>query len=88
MRFFIYKAQSRRVCEIITEKKTVTIRSFVIKIIEYISTFYWDRNLSLTSVADKFNLTTPYLSRFFKEQTGYNFNDYLNQCRTETQKPF
>jgi YesN/AraC family two-component response regulator len=84
--FSYIKRSLGRVCEIITEKKNSHNTQLRDKIIEYISTFYWDRNLSLTSVADKFNLTTPYLSRFFKEQTGYNFNDYLNQCRTKNAK--
>jgi YesN/AraC family two-component response regulator len=34
-------------------------------------------------VADEFDLTTVYLSRFFKEQTGENFMDYLNNLRLE-----
>lgn len=86
--FSYIKRNLMRICEIITEKKNSHNTKLRDKIIEYINTYYSDRNLSLTSVADKFNLTTPYLSRFFKEQTGYNFNDYLNQCRTRKAKAF
>lgn len=86
--FSYIKRNLMRICEIISEKKNSHNTKLRDKIIEYINTYYSDRNLSLTSVADKFNLTTPYLSRFFKEQTGYNFNDYLNQCRTRKAKTF
>lgn len=80
------KTNLKKLCLHITEKKNshnVVLRD---KIINYIKSRYYDCNISLMSTADCFDVTTPYLSRFFKEQTGYNFNDYLNRFRIEKAK--
>lgn len=42
-----------------------------------------DSELSLASVAKKFYLSTGYLSRNFKEETGMNFVPYLLRARME-----
>ncbi|MGG1518124.1 helix-turn-helix domain-containing protein [Paenibacillus oryzisoli] len=52
----------------------------------YLETHYTDQNLSLTSVADTFGISSSYLSRYFKNQTGTNFVDYVNRCRIEASK--
>ncbi|WP_127581497.1 helix-turn-helix domain-containing protein [Paenibacillus koleovorans] len=52
----------------------------------YLETHYTDQNLSLTAVADKFGISSSYLSRYFKTQTGTNFVDYVNRCRIEASK--
>jgi len=52
-------------------------------VLYYINSNYHDKNMCLNMVADRFELTPVYLSRFFKEQTGENFMDYLNSLRLE-----
>lgn len=39
------------------------------------------KDISLQSLADSLNISAPYLGSLFKQQTGYYFNDYLNQAR-------
>jgi len=52
----------------------------------YLEQHYTDQNLSLTSVADAFGISSSYLSRYFKSQTGTNFVDYVNRRRIEASK--
>jgi YesN/AraC family two-component response regulator len=47
---------------------------------------YADKELSLVKAADDFRMTPPYLSTYFKQQTGYNFSDYLNRLRIRQAK--
>ncbi|KKI90225.1 hypothetical protein WQ54_19775 [Bacillus sp. SA1-12] len=46
----------------------------------------FQRDLSLSDLAEHFNLTSSYVSRVFKEQTGENFKEYLNLYRVEKAK--
>ncbi|MFW5749714.1 MAG: helix-turn-helix domain-containing protein, partial [Halanaerobium sp.] len=39
------------------------------------------KSLTLSSLADKFNYSPAYLSRAFKEVTGFNFVEYKNNVR-------
>lgn len=50
-------------------------------ILEYINENLNNPNISLQIVAEEFNITTSYLSYFFKEKTGNNFSDYLRKLR-------
>jgi YesN/AraC family two-component response regulator len=50
------------------------------KIAAYISQNY-ENKLSLSSLAEKFNYSPAYLSRAFKEVTGFNFVEYKNNVR-------
>nr|WP_238357742.1 AraC family transcriptional regulator [Cohnella zeiphila] len=58
------------------------IASFVA---EYLETHFCE-DVNLDSVADKLNLTPGYLSGYFKEKTGTNFSDYLNELRINRAK--
>lgn len=55
-------------------------------IVEYIQDNYADKSLALIRIADEFNISVPYLSKFFKEQTGTNLNEYLNRIRVDEGK--
>lgn len=46
----------------------------------------YHRDLSLEEVAAHVSLNTTYFSRFFKQQTGEKFIDYLSRCRIEQAK--
>jgi AraC-like DNA-binding protein len=56
------------------------------KIHGYIKKNYHDPNLCLQLIADTFHLSTAYLSRFFKEQSGENLNAIIHSCRIEKAK--
>lgn len=43
-------------------------------------------DISLDTIADKLNMSRGYLSTYFKEKTGVNFSDYLNQLRIQKTK--
>lgn len=50
-------------------------------IISYIEQHYMDQNLSLKSLASRFDMTDSYLSRFFSNNSGMNFIDFLTEKR-------
>lgn len=54
---------------------------------DYLEIHYAD-DVSLEQVADKLNITASYLSTYFKENTGMNFSDYLNEIRIQKAKQF
>lgn len=56
------------------------------KIKRHITEHYDDAMISLASIADEFNITPPYLSAFFKKNSGTNLTDYLAQIRIERSK--
>lgn len=45
-----------------------------------------EEDINLDMMADKLNITSGYLSTYFKEKTGQNFSDYLNDLRIRTAK--
>jgi AraC-like DNA-binding protein len=49
----------------------------------YIKENYSQQNLCLQMIADNFHLSTAYLSRFFKEQSGEYLHTYINKYRIE-----
>lgn len=49
----------------------------------YIDANYSDPNLSLSSIADRFGLSSSYLSRLYKDAFGENFVDYLAGVRID-----
>ncbi|RAV22523.1 helix-turn-helix domain-containing protein [Paenibacillus contaminans] len=49
-------------------------------ILEYLSRHFGEE-VSLESIAGRFNLSSGYLSIYFKEKTGTNFVQYLNELR-------
>lgn len=65
----------------LTEKRRTKCRSMIEEIKSYIRENYADTGLGLTSVGTVFRISEAYLSTIFKEQTGINFADYLEQIR-------
>ena len=51
------------------------------EILQFIEENCLDNGISLRSVASRFGISVPYLSRFVKEQTGENFIDYVARRR-------
>lgn len=57
-----------------------TSQERLISILDYIDDHYAE-SLTLNETADVFGLSSPYLSSFFKKQTGKSFMDYYNEVR-------
>ncbi|MFS0725982.1 helix-turn-helix domain-containing protein [Paenibacillus sp. 1P07SE] len=53
------------------------------EVVAFVDASFTDPDLSLALVADRFKMSEVYLSQFFKEQTGANFSDHLEQLRME-----
>lgn len=53
------------------------------EILLYLNQHYMNPDISLYSIASRFDLTENYFSRFFKEQSGENFSNYLERIRME-----
>jgi AraC-type DNA-binding domain-containing proteins len=71
-----YDKQSR-------ENSTVSIAKNIIK---FINKSYCDSELSCSYVADKFNISQPYLSIILKKYVGMNYGDYVNSLRIKAAK--
>ncbi len=57
-----------------------TVHERISEVVRYINTYY-KNELSLQSLADKFFISPYYLSRIFKEITGFTYVEYLNSVR-------
>jgi len=53
---------------------------------EYVENNYYDVNLSITKIAEEFQMHPVYLSSFCKEQTGESLLDYINKVRVDKAK--
>ncbi|NQX63333.1 helix-turn-helix domain-containing protein [Paenibacillus qinlingensis] len=74
------------VCDYISSKKKSHNTELIDRIVSYIQGNLEDYNISLTSVSLRFEVNSSYLSKFFKEQTGENFVDFINKQRVEQSK--
>ncbi|MBW9154143.1 response regulator [Clostridium estertheticum] len=61
--------------------KIAAYKPIVLLAIRYIDTNYNVNDLSLGDVADKFNLSSSYLSKLLKKEAGLSFIDYLTEYR-------
>lgn len=75
----------KRLCNYINEHRESNNTTVLKKLLEYISENY-NKEISLESAADYFNMSYSYLSRYFKQQTGCNFIYYLYRLRVEKSK--
>lgn len=69
------------VCQIVVQGKKSQNVELKEQIQSFIHLYYHDVNLGLTRIAEHFVLHPSYVSKFFKEQTGVNVIDYINQYR-------
>ncbi|MDI6618421.1 MAG: AraC family transcriptional regulator [Clostridiales bacterium] len=65
------------------ESKNIILRD---NILLYINNSFKNYGLSLENIAGHFNLSISYLSRFFKEQTGNTFTEYIKKLRIDEVK--
>ncbi len=73
------------VCEQINIKNQLKTKHSVQKAINYIRE-HCQEEISLTTVAEYVRLNPTYFSRFFKEETGCSFVEYLKKLRIEKAK--
>ncbi|UKS26875.1 AraC family transcriptional regulator [Paenibacillus sp. HWE-109] len=75
-----------KLCKHIEESKESGHEELKIVIIDYIHDHYTNSSLGLDMVADMFGISPKYLSRFFKQQIGVNFAEYIKSLRIELAK--
>jgi AraC-like DNA-binding protein len=56
------------------------------RIIDFVNDNFTSGQLSLQQVADKFDISPSYVSRFFKQETGSHFNHYVSMLRVDRAK--
>lgn len=61
-------------------------KEFIDKIVSYININYNNYTLNLNMVSDKFDVSSPYLSKLFKQYTGESMLDYINLFRIKKTK--
>ncbi len=61
-------------------KSAAATHQYVKRIIEMIHDFS-NKDLSLKTLASQLDMHPSYLGSIFHQQTGYYFNDYLNEAR-------
>ncbi|MDD4113880.1 MAG: AraC family transcriptional regulator, partial [Herbinix sp.] len=75
------REQFKAICNITSMSQTIKRSQLKQSILEYIDNSFRDSDLSLSKVADTFNISETYLSSFFKEHTGINFLTYIESKR-------
>lgn len=73
----------KQICDIISKSKKSHNKRLKDDILKYINENFTNPDLSVTNLAQKFNLSEGYFSQFFKEQTGETFSHYLESLRIE-----
>lgn len=73
------------VCNYLTDKKLRKNSILVNSIKQYI-TAHLHMEISLNSTADAFFISPFYLSKIFKEETGFNYIEYVMECKMNKAK--
>lgn len=71
----------RTACQTIRGEVSDKEKNLVRRVKDYIWEHYMEEDLSLNSLAGIYYVNSSYLSRVFKEKTGYTFTNYLFECR-------
>ena len=74
------------ICAYIAQNKGNKREDQIDAIIAFIEENYTDTDFSVAMVAEKFNITSSYLTRLFKEHSGKGVLEYINRCRIERAK--
>lgn len=56
------------------------------QILDYVNRHFGDSSMGLDAVADEFGVSANYLSRFFKQETGCSFIQYVTMVRMDRAK--
>ncbi|WP_054950445.1 helix-turn-helix domain-containing protein [Numidum massiliense] len=76
----------RQLCAIANKNKELDHKRLHNEMIRYMNAHFTSDQFSLERMADHFNLSTSYLSRFIKEVTGETFTKHLWRLRSEKVK--
>ena len=80
----------KEISEDISNYLSVDRESYELKllqqIIKYIRENFQDPDFSLQNIADSLQMSTPYLSQYFKKNTGYTISEYVTRLRMEKAK--
>ena len=80
----------REISDDITNYLNEDTQSYELKllqqIVKYIRDNYPDPEFSLQSLADSLQMSTPYLSQYFKKNTDFTISEYVNRLRMEKAK--
>ncbi|WP_127583820.1 helix-turn-helix domain-containing protein [Paenibacillus koleovorans] len=74
------------ICDHVVQKRESNNTRLQNEVIALIQSRYQSLDFSLEQLAVHFRLSSSYLSRFIKEQTGMTFTDYVQQLRHEEAK--
>jgi AraC-like DNA-binding protein len=78
----------KEMCIYIQKNKESKNFDLINSIETFIEDNYSDNNLSLAQIADEFKITSSYLSRYFKDQTGYTVLQYIDTIRMNEAKKY
>lgn len=82
----LVKDISADIRRIISERKESGNREPVEKMKQYIGDNFGSTQFSVQTLADELGMSASYLSRYFKEQTGFTISHYVNRLRMEKAK--
>lgn len=63
---------------------TESCKDIALSALNYVRDHFTDSTISLNKVAETFHISQSYLTKIFKQKTGYTFTDYLNNLRILT----
>lgn len=76
----------KKICVYVERQKESKNFGLREKINSYIEKHYNDKNLSLEIIAQKFELSPSYITRYYKDQTGYPIMRYVDMLRMDRAK--
>ena len=82
----VYNELLRNGCELVMQKEHEQELGIIDHVSEYVKQHFKDPNISLDSLALKFGYSNYFWSRFFKENIGVHFTDYLWKLRCDEVK--
>ncbi|OUS77274.1 hypothetical protein B1748_09025 [Paenibacillus sp. MY03] len=80
------KQLCKLICARVEDARQEQLDEFNEQIKEYISSHILDDSLSLTSIADHFNMNSQYISSYFKKQNDVNVSEFITAKRMEEAK--
>jgi two-component system response regulator YesN len=80
------RASLETMCRTVKQQRSERQTLWFAEVLSFVDSQYTDLQLSLSMLAEKFGVTETHLSRIFKDQTGINFIEYLENRRLEKSK--
>lgn len=74
---------SQQICQAVQDNPKNEESQLQKDIFTYLNTHYASRDFSLESVAEEFEVSVSYLSRFIKKESGVTFSKYIQNLRLE-----